>query len=170
VYADAMPAPCFPTSAGEYAVRHNPWTYFVDERPWCRLYDTPVARFARDVRAGALPDAGMVVPDVCHDAHDCSLPVADAWLRQQIGLAMSGPDYLAGRLLIVVTADEDDGSQDNTVLTVLVHPSLHGVVVSTPLSQLSLSRLYSEVLGVPPLREATSAPSMATAFRLPLQR
>ena len=130
---------------------------------------TPRSTASRgDVAAGDLPDAGMVVPDICHDAHDCSLATADAWLRQEVGLAMSGPDYLAGRLAVVVTADEDDGSQSNTVLTVVAHPSLHGVVVSSPLSQLSLSRLYTEVLGVPPLREAASAPSMAAAFHLPL--
>ena len=170
VYADAMPSPCFPTSAGEYAVRHNPWTYFVDERSACRTFDTPLARFPANVRAGDLPDAGMVVPDVCHDAHDCSLATADAWLRQEAGLAMSGPDFRSGRLAIVVTADEDDYSQDNTVLTVVVHPSLHAAVVTTPLSQLSLSRLYSEVLGLPPLRDAASAPSMTTAFHLPLAR
>ena len=82
---------------------------------------------------------------------------------------MSGPDFRSGRLVIVVTADEDDYSQGNTVLTVVVHPSVHGEVVSTPLSQLSLSRLYSEVLGLSPLRQAASAPSMATAFHLPLQ-
>jgi phosphatidylinositol-3-phosphatase len=170
VYADAMPSPCFPTSAGEYAVRHNPWTYFVDERPACRTFDTPLARLAADVQTGNLPDAGMVVPDVCHDAHDCSLATADAWLKQEAGLAMSGPDFRSGRLALVVTADEDDGSQDNTVLTVVVHPSLHAMVVATPLSQLSLSRLYSEVLGLPPLREAASAASMTTAFHLPLAR
>ena len=170
VYADAMPSPCYPTSAGQYAVRHNPWTYFVDEHAQCQVLDTSLSRFAGDVRSGNLPDAGMVVPDICHDAHNCSLATADAWLRDQVGLAMSGPDFRAGRLAIVVTADEDDGSQDNTVLTVVVHPSVRGVVTPSPLSQLSLSRLYAEVLGVPPLREAATAPSMATAFHLPLAR
>ena len=170
VYADAMPSRCFLTSAGQYAVRHNPWTYFVDERAACRTFDTSMGRFAGDVRAGRLPDAGMVVPDVCHDAHDCSLATADTWLRQEVGLAMSGPDFRTGRLVIVVTADEDDGSQGNVVLTAVVHPSQHGRVVSSPLSQLSLSRLYAEVLGVEPLRDAMSAPSMADAFHLPLAR
>jgi phosphatidylinositol-3-phosphatase len=170
VYADAMASPCFLTSAGRYAVRHNPWTYFVDERTACRTFDTPLARFSADVRAGHLPDAGMVVPDLCHDAHDCSLATADAWLHQEVGLAMSGPDFRAGRLAIVVTADEDDGSQGNVVLTVVVHPSLDGVVATGPLSQLSLCRLYAEVLGVPLLRDSASAPSMATAFHLPLAR
>ena len=170
VYADAMPGPCSLTSAGEYAVRHNPWTYFVDERAECRSSDVPLAAFADDVRSGQLPDAGMVVPDVCHDAHDCSLGTADAWMHQEVGLAMSGPDFRSGRLAIVVTADEDDGSQGNHVLTVVVYPSVRSEVVSTPLSQLSLSRLYTEVIGVAPLRSAATAPSMASAFHLPLAR
>jgi hypothetical protein len=170
VYVDSMPAPCTLTNAGEYAVRHNPWTYFTSERQECASFDTPLTRFAGDVRAGRLPEAGMVVPDVCHDAHDCSLATADAWMRQEVGLAMSGPDFLSGRLAIVVTADEDDGSQGNVVLTIVIHPSVQGVVASSPLSHLSLSGLYSQVLGLPALREAASAPSMAQAFGLALGR
>lgn len=170
VYADAMPAPCTLTNSGTYAVRHNPWTYFTSERQDCASFDTPLGRFAGDVRAGRLPDAGMVVPDVCHDAHSCPLGTADTWMKQEIGLAMSGPDFRSGRLAIVVTADEDDGSQGNVVLTIVVHPSVRGVVATTPLSHLSLSRLYSEVLGVPPLRDAASAPSMSKAFGLSLGR
>ena len=170
VYADAMPANCSLTNTSQYAVRHNPWTYFTTERQQCGELDVPIARFATDVRAGKLPDAGMVVPDLCHDAHNCPLATADAWMRQEIGLAMSGPDFRAGRLVVVVTADEDDGSQDNTVLTIVVHPSVRGVIASSPLSHLSLSRLYSEVLGLPPLREAASAPSMTDAFGLTLAR
>jgi hypothetical protein len=42
--------------------------------------------------------------------------------------------------------------------------------VGSPLTQLSLSRLYSEVLGLAPLRHAAAAPSMATAFHLRLAR
>jgi phosphatidylinositol-3-phosphatase len=170
VYADAMPSPCFVTSVGDYAVRHNPWTYFPSEHAECLAHDLTMAPYAADVRSGHLPDAGLVVPDLCHDAHDCSLATADAWLREEVGLAMTGPDFRSGRLAIVVTADEDDGTQGNTVLTVVVHPSQHGAVVTSPLSQLSLSRLYAEVLGVPPLRDAASAPSMASAFHLPLLR
>jgi phosphatidylinositol-3-phosphatase len=168
VYADAMPTPCTLTNTGDYVVRHNPWTYFTDERQACEQLDVPLGRFADDVGSGQLPDAGMVVPDLCHDAHNCPLATADAWLEQEIGLAMSGPDFRSGRLAIVVTADEDDRSQGNVVLTIVVHPSVQGVVATTPLSHLSLSRLYSQVLGLPPLRAAASAPDMATAFGLAL--
>jgi acid phosphatase len=170
VYADDMPAPCTLTTAGQYAVRHNPWTYFTSERSECQTFDTNLDRFPQDVRSGHLPDAGMVIPDVCDDAHNCPLSTADAFIRQGVGLAMSGPDFRSGRLAIVVTADEDDHSQGNVILTILVHPSVRHEVVTSPLSHLSLSRLYGEVLGLPPLRDAATAPSMAKAFGLRLGR
>jgi phosphatidylinositol-3-phosphatase len=170
VYAESMPGSCTTVPAGEYAVKHNPWAYFVAERAQCRRFDTPMARFAHDVRSGRLPAAGMVVPNICHDAHDCSLATADAWLKKEVGLAMSGPDFRHGRLGIVITADEDDGSQGNTVLTTVVDPSVRGVVARTPLTHLSLCRLYTQVLGLAPLRHARRAPSMAKAFGLPLAR
>jgi phosphatidylinositol-3-phosphatase len=170
VYAESMPGHCTTVPAGEYAVKHNPWPYFVAERSLCRRFDTPMRRFAHDVRQGRLPAAGMVVPNICHDAHDCSLTTADVWLKKEVGLAMSGPDFKHGRLAIVITADEDDGSQGNTVLTTMVDPSVRGVVAGHRLTHLSLCRLYTQVLGLSPLRYAAHAPSMAKAFGLPLAR
>src|SRR4051794_29263659 len=72
VYADAMTRPCQLVDEGTYAVRHNPWTYFVDGRAACLQNDVPVSRLALDARAGTLPNAGLVVPDLVHDAHDAA--------------------------------------------------------------------------------------------------
>jgi phospholipase C len=169
VYAESMPSNCALASGGTYAVRHNPWTYFPRERRGCRASDTPLTRFARDVQRGKLPRAGMVVPNLCNDAHNCALSTADAWLKDEVGVAMSGPDFTSGRLAIVITADENDGSPGNLVLTVVVHPSVKGVVTSAPLSHLSLCRLFTQVLGVSALRHARKAPSMSKAFGLKIQ-
>jgi phosphatidylinositol-3-phosphatase len=168
VYAEGMPGNCATENSGEYAVRHNPWAYYLSERSSCVRYDVPVSELSTDAATGRLPNAGMVIPDLCNDAHDCDLSVADRWLRTQIEAVMSGPDWRAGHLGIVVTADEDDHHQDNLVLTAVAHPSMHGAVVTTPLTHYSLARLYSEILGAEPLGEAAAAPSMVTAFGLDL--
>jgi acid phosphatase len=168
VYAEGMPANCATESSGQYVVRHNPWAYYPGERASCARYDVPLDELRTDVPEGRLPDAGLVVPDLCNDAHDCDLSVADRWLRTELESVMAGPDWRAGRLAVVVTADEDDHGQDNLVLTAVAHPSVRGAVVTTPLSHFSLARLYSEVLGAEPLGEAAAAPSMATAFGLDL--
>ena len=169
VYADSMPRRCARSDSGRYAVRHNPWAYFTDERADCRRHDRPLSALAGDTAAGDLPNAGMVVPDTCHDAHDCSLAVADRWMKHTVRKLKSGPDWAGGRLAIVVTADEDDRHSGNRVLTVVLHPRLHGRVVSDRLNHYSLTRLYDEVLGTSPLRKARRAPSMAAAFDLPVR-
>jgi hypothetical protein len=166
-YAEGMPGTCALENGGDrYAVRHNPWTYFVQDRADCARFDVPLDRFSGDVASGRLPNVGLVVPDLCNDAHDCALGSADAWLRDHLEPIFDGPDWRAGRLAVVITADEDDHHQDNLVLTTVLHPDLHTTVVDDPLTHLSLSRSYAEVAGVPALREAASAPSLLQAFGL----
>ena len=90
---------------------------------------TARCKLAADITNGALPNAGMVVPNLCHDAHDCSLATADAWFKTQMLAVMAGPDWKAGRLAVVLTADEDDRNSGNRVLTVVIQPSQHAHVV-----------------------------------------
>jgi phosphatidylinositol-3-phosphatase len=168
VYAEGMPGNCATENSGGYVVKHNPWAYYLSERSSCLQYDVPITELSEDAANGRLPAAGLVIPDLCNDAHNCDLSVADDWLRTHVGLVMAGPDWLAGHLAIVVTADEDDHQQNNLVLTVVAHPSMHGGVVTTPLTHYSLARLYSEVLAAEPLGQAAAAASIATAFGLDL--
>jgi len=168
VYADAMPGNCAMQPSGRYAVKHNPWPYFAAERALCRKHDVPVSALGPAVDAGSLPNAGMVVPDLCHDAHDCTLATADRWFQGWMTRIQAGPDWKSGRLAVVLTADEDDTSAGNRVLTVVAHPSQQHRVVTTRLGHYSLTRLYAEVTGTAPLGGAATAPSMATAFALPL--
>lgn len=167
-YVESMPTACALTSSGRYAVRHNPWAYFVNNRVSCRAHDKPMSSFVTDVRVGRLPRVGMVVPNVCHDAHDCSLGTADAWFKQQMALVFAGSDWRSGHLAVVLTADEDDHTAGNVVLTTVIHPSQHHRVVGTRLTHYSLTRLYDEVAGLPYLHNAATAPSMAKAFGLPV--
>lgn len=169
LYAEGMPGSCALEDGGDrYAVRHNPWTYFVGERSLCQEHDVSSDAFAADVSSGSLPNAGMLIPNTCHDAHDsgCTLGAADRWMREYVGKALAGPDFASGHLAVVVTADEDDRSQDNKILTTVLHPSQQHHVVTTPLSPYSLTRLYEQVLGAPFLGQAATAPDMAKAFGL----
>jgi len=170
-YAEAMPAPCGLQSAGRYAVKHNAWAYFADPptRANCQRFDVPAGTTSTgalrtDVDAGSLPGVGEFIPDLCHDAHDCSLGTADDWLRQWMPVLMGGPDYRSGQLAIVVTFDEDDNSGPNTVLTTVIAPQLNHVVSTETLTHYSLSRYFAELSKTPALREAASAPSLRTAF------
>jgi acid phosphatase len=77
---------------------------------------------------------------------------------------MSGPDWRSGRLVIVVTFDE--GETTEQVPTVVIAPGLSGVVVRRPLNHYSLTGLIDQIIGAAPLRHAAGAPSIAPLFGL----
>ena len=170
-----MTSTCQQSSSGTYAVRHNPWAYQADapQHSNCLKYDVPSGTPSSgllhdDTVNGTLPNAGLVTPNLCNDAHDCSLGTADAWLQSWLPQIMSGPDYQSGHLAIVVTADEDDHNADNAVLTTVIAPRLDGAhkVVATALNHYSLTLLYDQILRLPPLRNAAAASDMKVAFGL----
>lgn len=169
-YAESMPRRCSLSGNAPrgYAVKHNPWAYFPAERSRCRSYDVAETTFRRAAKANALPNVSLLIPNRCHDAHDCRLGTADRWLRSRLPVVLASRDFRSGRLMVVITADEDDSHSGNRVLTVVLHPRLarSHKVVSTPLTHYSLSRLYSQVVGARPLRRAARARSMSAAFGL----
>lgn len=172
VYAEASPAPCSRRNAPPYVVRHDPWAYSTVAHDLCVAHDvaagTPTAgALHADVAAGRLPCAGLLVPGLVHDAHDAPLRVADAYLRSWLPQVLAGPDFRAGRLVVVVTSDETGhGAADDRVLTVVLSPRVAHRVVTTRLDHYSLSRLYSTTCRSPVLRRAASAPSLSAAFGL----
>jgi hypothetical protein len=93
-YAEGLPSPGFlGPSDGRYAKKHNPFAYFrgIAEAPARRARLVPLSQLGPDVRAGALPSFSLVVPDLCHSMHDCSVSTGDAWLRGQVGRFLQLP-------------------------------------------------------------------------------
>jgi acid phosphatase len=173
-YAESMPTRCARTSSGSYAVRHNPWTYFASatSRANCRHHDVPAGTVRagalhHDIVKGTLPDIGMLTPNLCNDGHNCSPAVADHWLRRWVTAIRRGPDWTSGRLAVVVTFDENDGSHHpNTVLTTVLSPSITHVVSAVHLTHYSWTRYADHLIGAHPLRHARQAHSLRTAFDL----
>jgi acid phosphatase len=163
-HASASPGPSVGTST--YAVRHNPWAYFSRGRANCLVHDRGLTPFAGDAASNALPDVGFLIPDLVHDAHDGSLSSADSWLEQQLTPVLRSTDFTTGKLVVVVTADEDDKHSGNVVLTSVLTPRISHKVVRTPLTHYSLTRFIAQVLGVAPLRNGATAPDMSAAFGL----
>jgi acid phosphatase len=172
-YAEGMTSNCMLTNTGRYAVKHNPWAYFngTTQRANCAANDVPLGttssgNLRNDIDAGALPNTGMMIPDLCNDAHDCSLATADNWLAGWVPQLMAGPDYTSGNLTIVITFDEDDSSAGNNVALVVIDPRLSGKAVSSAATHYSLTRWLDANVGAPLLRNAATASDLQAAFGL----
>jgi phosphatidylinositol-3-phosphatase len=174
-YAESMTSNCQLSSSGEYAVKHNPWAYFNDSVPRanCNAKDVPMGtttsgNLMNDINSGNLPATGMMIPNLCNDAHDCSLGTADTWLKGWLPKLLAGPDYTSGKLTIIVTFDEDDSSAGNNVAFVVVDPRLNNAhkVVTTNSNHYSMTRWYDQNAGASLLRNASSAADLKGGFGL----
>jgi hypothetical protein len=94
-YAEGLPSTGYlGPSSRRYAKKHDPFAYFpnVSGDPRRRARIVPLTRLAVDLRAQTLPSFSLVVPDLCHSMHDCSVNVGDAWLRRIVPPLLSLPD------------------------------------------------------------------------------
>jgi phosphatidylinositol-3-phosphatase len=176
-YAESMPAPCTRDDAagGRYLVRHAPAPYYTGITR-CQDWDLPLGTASAgalhdDVTAGTLPDYAFVTPNACDDMHGanvCSgdlVTDGDRWLASWLPQILAGPDYRAGRLVVVITWDEGAGSS-NHIPTIIVSPTAEGVTVSAPMTHCGLLAMEQRLLGLPPLGCAAVAPSPARALGL----
>jgi phosphatidylinositol-3-phosphatase len=159
---ESMPNPCDLGSSGTYAVKHNPAAYFTKIRRVCG---------SRDVPLGPSPDLSakftLLTPNLCHDMHDCPVETGDRWLTTFLPKVLASPEYAEGSTAVFVTYDEDDGSADNHVATLVIAPPVPaGARSPVPFTHYSLLRTTEELLGLSTLGAAREAPSMRTAFGL----
>jgi phospholipase C len=152
-YAEGLPSPGWTGAfAGHYAKKHDPFLYFrsVLDDPTQAKRVVPYAQLRRDLGAGRLPDFALVVPDLCHDMHDCPVATGDEWLRTQIVPLLTKP-VLAGSVVFVVfdegtTAVGGGGNVAALVLGPLVRP---GAISAQPSSHYGLLRTIEDAWRLP---------------------
>jgi phosphatidylinositol-3-phosphatase len=124
-YAEGLPAPGFTgSSAGRYAKKHDPLVYFEDvaARPERLRRIVPLTQFGRDLGAHALPDFSLVVPDLCHDMHDCPVSTGDAWLRAFLGPLLRSRELARGVVYVVFDEGTGDAGGGGRVPALVLGP------------------------------------------------
>jgi phosphatidylinositol-3-phosphatase len=157
----SMPSACDQSDSGQYAVRHNPATYYTNIRGVCRRRDVPLGN-----RPNLSARFTFVTPNVCDDMHSCPRQDGDAWLAGFVPNILRSRDYRAGKTVVFITWDE--GSGDNHVATlVLSRYTRPGTVSRKAFNHYSLLRTTESLLGIrEKLGQAATASDMRSAFHL----
>jgi len=171
-YAESIPRACYlGGDTGGYARKHNVFALLSDVAndptgQACNI--VPFTQFATDLANGTLPTFSNIVPNLCNDAHDCSLSTADSWLSANIAPLLASPVFQQDGLLII-TFDESGG--DNTlgggrVFWAVISPKAkRGYQSSITYQHPSTLRLILKGLGVTVYPgAAASAPDMSEFF------
>jgi len=112
-YMEDMPSPCFTgASAGNYAMKHNPFLYFNDIRnnaARCAAHVVPFTQFWGDMSSGQVPNLTWITPNMCNDMHDCAVATGDGWLRSVVPTITASAAFRNGGVLFI-TWDEGSSS------------------------------------------------------------
>jgi hypothetical protein len=151
-YSEDLPRSGFTgCGAGDYARKHNPWVNFTDLPA---SVNQPLSALPDDF--SDLPTVAFVVPNLCNDMHDCGVAAGDDWAGENLPRYVSwAQDHNS---LLIVTFDEDDhGSRDNLIATVLVGPMVRAGESDQRIDHYNLLRTLEAMYGLEPLGRAGDA-------------
>jgi hypothetical protein len=174
VYAENVPPDCFqgttaqggPDGPGTYARKHNPAISFqsINLEPGECSNIGPLTGFDP-----AAADFSLIIPNLCHDTHDCPVPDGDAWLRRFVPQIIDSAAWRDGGALFV-TFDEgvDSSTPPNRVATIVSSPLVRpGMTSSVPHTHYSLLRTIEDGFGLGCLEESCSANTLGEMFSAP---
>ena len=166
-YQEDMLSPCYIGDGSNYMQKHNPFIYFDPIRTdsaRCERSVVPFTALQTDIQAGSLPNFIFITPNMCNDAHDCTLDVTDTWLTNLLGALVPALNTTGSSYLLVMMFDEGQGTHSCCGLPLLaggrVPVVLYSPLVknrfqdSTPYTHYSLLKTISAAWGLPYLGHA----------------
>ena len=172
VYAENVPDGCFTGATatdgrdglGTYARKHNPaisFTAISGSATRCANIQD-LASF--DPAAATLE---IVIPNLCHDMHDCSVADGDAWLRRFVPSIIDSAAFRSGGALFITF---DEGSETakatNHIATIVAGSSVApGTRSTAPHTHYSLLRTLQESWKLSCLAETCNANTLGEFFR-----
>ncbi len=151
IFSESMPtAGETGCSFGDYKRKHNPLVNWksLPSNMNLRLNDFP-QDFSK------LPTVSFVVPDQNNDMHDGNFATADAWLKSHI------EPYLVWakkhNSLLILTWDEDNGSEDNRIVTILAGPMIKTGSSDQTVNHYSVLRTLLDMYDLPAINASREA-------------
>jgi PKD repeat protein len=181
-YQESMTTPCRRTqdSGGLYVPRHNPALYFTDiTAASCQANDVPYSVLADDLARHTLPAFSFITPNLNNDMHDGNIPAGDAWVKANLPSILNSPEFTSGATVVFLTFDEGAGggtlkgvdcttstSESCHIPLVVISPYSVGTSSTRKLTLYSVLKATEDLLGVPELGQAATAPDLLTDFGL----
>lgn len=150
-YSESMPEPGYEGCIyGAYMRKHNPIAN------WKALaaFNQPFSAFPADYTR--LPTVAFVIPDQRNDMHDGSIAQGDAWLKKNIESYAQWA--MTHNSLLIVTFDEDNGSEGNRISTIFVGEKVKPGKYSQRIDHYSVLRTIEEMYGLPHLGKSAGLP------------
>jgi acid phosphatase len=160
-YSEDLPSAGYTgCAASGYARKHAPWTNFSSVPDGA---NQPLSAMPSDY--AQLPTVAFVIPNLCHDMHDCSIITGDSWMRQNLdGYAQWARTHNS---LLVVTFDESESKsdRDNHIATVAVGQRVVPGPVAGRTDHYGLLRTLEDLYRLPLLGHSADAAAIPGLWR-----
>ncbi len=174
VFAENVPSGCYAGATasngrdgpGTYARKHEPAISFTD----ISGNATRCANIS-DLTSfdPAKADFELIVPNLCHDMHDCSTAVGDTWLKAFLPKILDSPAWADGSVLFI-TFDEGTGNDPDSQIVptyVVSNRVTPGFRSATPHDHYSLLRTIESAWNLGCLDEDCDANTLGEFFAKP---
>ena len=174
VYAENVPPDCSAVALssdgsdgpGTYVRKHEPAISFrsISGNPTRCANIQPFTAFDP-----AAADLSFIIPNVCHDMHDCDVAAGDTWLRSFVPRIVDSAAWRDGGALFI-TFDEGTGTSTppNHIVTIVSSPFVApGTASAVPHNHYSLLHTIQHAFGLDCLADSYAANTLGEFFRSP---
>lgn len=147
-------------SSGAYQRKHNPVANWQGTRLPAGA-NQRFADFPRDF--SRLPTVSFVIPDQNNDMHDGNFETADDWLKKHIDPYVDWA--MKHNSLLILTWDEDDGREDNHIVTILVGPMVKTGSSDQRIDHYNVLRTLLDFYGLPALGASRDAEAIKDIWK-----
>jgi hypothetical protein len=144
--------------SGDYARKHVPWADFTDLDQ--RAVNKPYSAFPSDFNR--LPSQAWVIPNLCHDMHNCSVATGDRWAKAHLDAYAQWAK--THNSLLIVTFDEDDSSSSNRIPTIFVGAHIKPGNYSNHIDHYTVLRTIEGIFRLPALGGAKNRTPITNVF------
>ena len=161
IYSENLPQAGFDGCGSEdklYRRKHNPVPNFTtvpsgEDQPWSAF----PADFSR------LPTVAYVVPNMINDMHDGSAAQGDDWLKKNLdGYVQWAKTHHS---LLILTWDEDDGTQNNQIVTLVVGEGVKPGRYDRRLTHYDVLRTLTDMYGLKPIGHGAEATAISDIWK-----
>jgi acid phosphatase len=150
-YSEGLPSEgSLVCTSGEYARKHSPWTNFTNLPVTA---NEPFTAYPKKLKK--LPKVAWVIPNLEDDMHDGTIAQGDTWLKNNLSAYATWA--MTHNSLLIVTWDEDDGSQSNQIPTIFVGPMVKQGEYGEKITHDNVLATIEAMYGLTPLGNSASA-------------
>ena len=161
IYSESLPQAGFMDCGSAdklYRRKHNPVPDF-SKVP--ATANQPFSAFPADF--SKLPTVAFLVPNMMDDMHDGSVAQADAWLKQNLDGYIQWAK--AHHSLLILTWDEDDGSQNNQIATIILGGDVKPGRYDQHVTHYGVLRTLTDMYGLQPIGHGAEATAISGIWK-----